>query len=211
MDYFKIYERLIDRARSRNIDDYYERHHVIPRCMGGNDDPNNIVNLTPEEHYLAHQLLVKMYPSNAGLVSAASYMCTRPNNKMYGWLKRKRAEVMTVDNPNKGGHARRNYNAKHGSPNKGHKHSDNTKQLLSEQKKGQLNPNKDGRARLTHTYLVDELTGKVHCYESLKAAEKNIGANHASVYNNRKANRPYMGYYWFVGDEYDAYKLNGGA
>jgi 5-methylcytosine-specific restriction endonuclease McrA len=61
MNYKKIYERIIDRARSRDLLSYKERHHIIPRCLGGSDDISNLVDLTPEEHYVCHQLLVKIH------------------------------------------------------------------------------------------------------------------------------------------------------
>jgi len=90
MNYSKIYDKLIEKAKNRNIEGYCERHHIIPRCMGGSDDKENLVDLTPEEHYLAHQLLVKIYPDNLKLVKAAVMMIpSRPNNKMYGWLRRR--------------------------------------------------------------------------------------------------------------------------
>lgn len=73
---------------------YYERHRIVPGCMGGKYVESNIAWLTPEEHYVAHQLLVKIYPSVSGLVKAAHAMAlTRKGNKSYGWLKRKKAEV----------------------------------------------------------------------------------------------------------------------
>jgi len=90
MDYKKIYQQLIDRARSRSITGYKETHHIIPRCLGGTDDPLNLVDLTPEEHYVAHQLLVKMHTNNGRLLYAAVMMCAnRMNNKLYGWLRRR--------------------------------------------------------------------------------------------------------------------------
>ena len=33
------------------------KHHIIPRHMGGTDDPSNLVELTPEEHAEAHRKL----------------------------------------------------------------------------------------------------------------------------------------------------------
>lgn len=36
---------------------YKHKHHIIPRHMGGSDDPSNIVELTIEEHAEAHRLL----------------------------------------------------------------------------------------------------------------------------------------------------------
>ena len=35
----------------------YYKHHIIPKHMGGTDDPSNIVKLTVEEHAKAHQKL----------------------------------------------------------------------------------------------------------------------------------------------------------
>lgn len=54
------YFRLVDRARGRELDGYSERHHVLPKCMGGTDDSTNIVRLTAREHYIAHLLLCRM-------------------------------------------------------------------------------------------------------------------------------------------------------
>jgi hypothetical protein len=39
---------------------HYERHHIIPRSQRGPDHPDNLVWLTPKEHYTAHLLLWKM-------------------------------------------------------------------------------------------------------------------------------------------------------
>jgi len=90
MNYKTIYDKLIYRAQQRITIDEFENHHIIPRCMGGDNDPKNIVKLTLEEHYIAHQLLVKIYPNHKGLVYAAIMMCAgRKSNKLYGWLRRR--------------------------------------------------------------------------------------------------------------------------
>jgi len=47
---------------------YYEKHHIVPLCMGGSDIYSNIVLLTTREHYLAHYLLTKIYPDNGKLL-----------------------------------------------------------------------------------------------------------------------------------------------
>ena len=100
MNYFEHYSRLIKRARSRNrLNGYVEVHHVVPTCMDGSDEAYNLVRLTAEEHYVAHLLLVKMFPNNQKLVFAAWMMCNaksdqvQRNNKTYGWLRRKAAEA----------------------------------------------------------------------------------------------------------------------
>ena len=95
MDYQRHYDLLIERAKQRTTDLYTERHHIVPRCLGGTDEQDNLVALTPEEHYVAHQLLIKIHPDNKSLVYAAIMMipksCSHSNrsNKMYGWLRRK--------------------------------------------------------------------------------------------------------------------------
>jgi len=33
------------------------RHHIVPRYMGGGDEPSNIIELTVEEHAEAHKKL----------------------------------------------------------------------------------------------------------------------------------------------------------
>jgi len=86
---------------------YVERHHIIPKCLNGTDDVDNIITLTPEEHYVAHQLLVKMYPEHDGLLWAAIQMTgpitLRSNNKLYGWLKRKYQAVAKARTGNNNG------------------------------------------------------------------------------------------------------------
>lgn len=62
MNYFLIYERLIAKARVRVCPDgYVERHHVLPKALGGSDDSSNLVALTAKEHFLAHVLLAKIH------------------------------------------------------------------------------------------------------------------------------------------------------
>lgn len=101
MNYQRIYDSIIYRARVRKIDGYTELHHVLPRCLGGSDDHSNLVRLTPEEHYLCHLVLLKIYPNEHKLVFAARMMCAnnqnlKRNNKLYGWLRRKYSKEMKL-------------------------------------------------------------------------------------------------------------------
>jgi len=65
----------------RNDEDYvyYESHHIIPRCMGGDDSKDNLILLTAREHFLCHWLLVEMYPNNSKLHYAFWGMCNQKN------------------------------------------------------------------------------------------------------------------------------------
>lgn len=91
----------MERARVRVLCGYVERHHVVPRCLGGGNQRENIVRLTPEEHYLAHQLLVRLHPGDLRLSWAAVAMTngTRTqarSNKLYGWLRREHARRLSA-------------------------------------------------------------------------------------------------------------------
>jgi hypothetical protein len=94
MDYAKAYNRLMERAKDRRLEGYSESHHILPKCMGGGNEPENLARLTAEEHFVAHQLLVKMHPEVRGLIFALVALCmdrdgVRLNNKLYGWARRR--------------------------------------------------------------------------------------------------------------------------
>ena len=98
MNYKKIYDSLIERGRTRVLNCYKEKHHIVPLCMSGTNDAFNLVDLTPEEHYVAHQLLTKIYPDNYALAKAAHMMvCNRPSNKYYGWLRKRFSKAKSVE------------------------------------------------------------------------------------------------------------------
>jgi hypothetical protein len=84
MNYQAIYDRLIDRAicqdRTKGDGTYYEKHHIVPRCLGGTNDVLNLVLLTAKEHYLAHHLLTKIYPNNPKISYAYIMMCKMDNS-----------------------------------------------------------------------------------------------------------------------------------
>jgi len=60
MDYKKIYDQLCYRSQSRTWKKWeYEKHHIVPKSLGGANAKSNIAILTPREHALVHLLLVK--------------------------------------------------------------------------------------------------------------------------------------------------------
>lgn len=62
MNYKKIYDQLMIRAKTRKLDGYKERHHIVPKCMGGTNNKENMAELTAREHFIAHKLLCEIYP-----------------------------------------------------------------------------------------------------------------------------------------------------
>lgn len=79
MNYQNIYNTLVEKAKVRGLDKsqhegYHEIHHIIPRCLGGSDEKDNLVMFTGREHFIAHMLLWKAYPEEASLMRAAMLM-----------------------------------------------------------------------------------------------------------------------------------------
>lgn len=79
--YQKIYNDLISKAKSRGLnksllDGYYEKHHIVPKCLGGTNDKENLVLLTAREHLVAHELLQRIYPNNLKIITALHAMLT---------------------------------------------------------------------------------------------------------------------------------------
>ena len=61
MNYQMVYKSLIDRRKAQSPSGYSERHHVIPKSLGGDNSRENIVSLTAREHYFCHKLLARIY------------------------------------------------------------------------------------------------------------------------------------------------------
>jgi hypothetical protein len=102
MDHKRIYNEIINRRKVLTPNGYIERHHIIPKCIGGLDDKSNIVSLTAREHYICHLLLAKIYPCQKTLYALWMMQCgakqhKRPNirnGKMYEWARKKFAEYI---------------------------------------------------------------------------------------------------------------------
>ena len=90
--YTNWYFGIVGSARNRSGLILKESHHVIPKCMGGTDDPENLVDLTPREHFVCHLLLTKMVfdPSFRSKLAYAAWQQSRGkaiNSKTYAYLR----------------------------------------------------------------------------------------------------------------------------
>ncbi len=103
-EYYKIIEEANVKGRIKG-DEYYEKHHIIPKSLGGSNDESNLVLLIPEEHYECHYLLTDMVEGEARAKMIFGWNIinsTRGINgekmlgsKKYGELRRTLAKLMT--------------------------------------------------------------------------------------------------------------------
>ena len=88
MNYARIYAAFIDdrRAKQPQAPDYFEKHHIKPRCLGGGDEPENIIRLTPEDHLFAHLLLAWIH---GGKLWSAIFLMKGAGRRSGGWPVRR--------------------------------------------------------------------------------------------------------------------------
>lgn len=67
LKYLNLYIRIIDRCLSMTKEELScvtEKHHILPKCMGGSNKKDNIVVLPVRYHIMAHIVLSEAYPDN---------------------------------------------------------------------------------------------------------------------------------------------------
>lgn len=83
MKYQSIYNNIISNALTQNRKKYkgvyFEKHHILPKCLNGTNDKNNLILLTAKEHFIAHKLLTKIYPKSNGILFAYYAMVHFPS------------------------------------------------------------------------------------------------------------------------------------
>ena len=87
--YICRYNKLINHYKTVLVNGHHEKHHIIPKCMGGTDDVKNLILLPTRAHFIAHYLLYKAYPNNKKISHAFAMMgvCNKfQNRKMNSYL-----------------------------------------------------------------------------------------------------------------------------
>lgn len=100
--YLTRYQKLISHYKTKFIDGFYEKHHIIPKCLGGTDEKSNIVLLPTRVHFIAHAFLHKAYPKELKLAQAFGMMVAtnkyhkgrKYNSRLYEMSKYARSNTM---------------------------------------------------------------------------------------------------------------------
>lgn len=104
MNYERIYREFIaDRIARGKPGGYSERHHILPRALGGDDDAGNLIDLTAEDHFFAHLLLAKIHGGRmwapVALMVGGQRKDWKPckSRRSYGWAVREMAAANRGD------------------------------------------------------------------------------------------------------------------
>ena len=144
MTYKEFIENILSTRGNYGISntEYYEIHHIVPRCMGGSDDASNKVRLYAKEHYEAHRLLALENPDNEKLTYAwwcfvngwnaekqERYVVTAEE---YEEAKIEYAKMISKKNAGENSVFYGQHLFGESNPHWGKKHTDETKRVLSE-------------------------------------------------------------------------------
>jgi hypothetical protein len=183
MDYQKVYKSLCKRAKDEienrieyknNKIRYYEIHHILPVCMGGEGKKHewyhdNIVLLTAREHFLAHWLLSRIHTNDSKIQYAFWMMATtnrsegresyKPSSRAYEEARIKAMRCRSKDK-------------------KGVLLSEETKQKISKANTGKKRTEED-KLKMSESQkkrLVNSFKGKKHTEEAKeKMAKAKLG------------------------------------
>ena len=180
MTYEEFINNILEtRGRNGCGDEYHETHHIVPKCMGGSNDKENLIDLFVREHFEAHRLLALENPENDGLVHAWWMMAhtNHANQRDYEITAEEYEEARIaasekISKANKGRFAGENnyFYGKHfigeQHPMYGHKHSKESREKMSIALKGKfsgdMNPNYGKTGELSPNY------GRTYSEESKK-------------------------------------------
>lgn len=176
MNYEKIYNSIIHRAVSREKPDCYtEKHHIVPKSMGGSDKKCNIAVLTAREHFIAHWLLAKIH-NNSQMIYALFSM-TKPGNKSqsrytshsFKYARERMAELMSFRLSGEKNHwvgVKGKNNIHYGM-----KRSEETRKNISIATKGKRRGSKNHKSKK----IINVETGEV--FETITEARKKHSGN----------------------------------
>lgn len=132
--YSKWYFSLVNSRKYKQQDQntYVEKHHIIPKSLGGTDASENLVYLTAREHYIAHLLLIKITKGTDKSKMSFALKCMSnfqnehhqryvPPSKIYEIERKSFSEAISEHNT--------------GHPNYLKKHSEETKEKIKKTQK----------------------------------------------------------------------------
>jgi hypothetical protein len=95
------YNKFIESLKGQVIVGRKEVHHIVPKSLGGTNDSNNLIALTPRQHYIAHWMLWKIYGGKMAQAFWFMNTCKRykkMNGRRYELLKEEYRKSVSGEN-----------------------------------------------------------------------------------------------------------------
>lgn len=171
--YWKCYFAIIEHRKAKGVPQFFEKHHIIPRSLGGSNDTNNIIALTPREHFICHLLLARFTEgvAKSKMTYAIQQMSLTPNNQsrlnfirnykvnsyVYSFLKENRKGRGPMSEEQK---------IKISKTLSGRKHTDKTKQKISNNHRRNQSKETSNKISLSKSGIATRGTGWTHSEET---------------------------------------------
>lgn len=163
--YTTWYFNIVNYAKEHPVDNktYSERHHILPRCMGGSNNDDNLVTLTARQHFICHMLLTKMTTGQnyrkmlhaaIGMRRARAYQDRYINSRLYDTIRKAYGKLSS-------------------ERNKGKKASEEARKKMSESRRGKKKP--DGFGEKISAALKGKPKGPMSEEEKLKRSNTQKG------------------------------------
>lgn len=228
MSYKEYIEKILNnRSNERAADGYQEKHHIVPKCLGGTNDDENLIWLYAEEHYYAHKLLYLENPHNRAIAYGWHCLSTRKQVKLspkeYKEVKEVYSESISGKNhPMYGRHHTEDAKEKISQAGKGRKDSEETKQKKRERLlKDNPAKNEDTKRKMSKNHadfhgskngqakaVINLDTGQIYGSIAEAAKDTNIGSSNISA-NVTGRSKSANGVHWAYYNKKMEDKLNG--
>ena len=163
------------RSKNRIVEGYTEKHHIIPKSLGGSNKKENIAILTAKEHFMAHLLLTKcldgkekakmIHAAKRMMVTGNKYQQNRyvPSGRIYEMIKQAESAILSIKTKNNNPMDKPGVKAKHAesmikrgkSPGMtGQSHSLSTKQKMRDKRALQEPMTEKTRQTLRELYQI---------------------------------------------------------
>jgi hypothetical protein len=98
------YNNFISALKGQVVEGYSEKHHIVPRSHGGSNKKDNLIALTPRQHFIAHRMLWKAY---GGSMARAYFMMSatgkygKIGSKTYSMAREEYSKQVVIQMANK--------------------------------------------------------------------------------------------------------------
>ena len=208
---YKIWhDNIVSKAKSRVLTCYTEKHHILPKCLGGSNNEDNLVRLTAKEHFIVHMLLCKF---TEGLAKRKMYfafnaMCSLKlsnNNKRQYKVTSRIAHKLRIESLqfikgnkfNVGRIPSKKTRLKISQATKGLKRTEETKAKMSKYRKG-LKLSESTKQKIANSLLGEKSYwfGRTHKQSTIELMSKKakgrknaLGTKHPKEFGDKIAKR----------------------